>query len=50
VAFLRDLPQEAWARQGSASGNVFSVRALAFVIGGHVAHHLEVLSARYLTH
>lgn len=49
VAFFRDLPDEAWARHGSASGNVFSVRALAFLIGGHVAHHLEVLSERYLT-
>jgi uncharacterized damage-inducible protein DinB len=49
LALLDNLPAEAWTRQGSASGYVFTVRALAFVIGGHVAHHLAILNQRYLT-
>ncbi len=48
VALFGDLPADAWARHGEASGNVFTVRALAFLIGGHLAHHLEILTERYL--
>lgn len=43
------LDPDALARRGSASGFVVSVRAMAFVIAGHVAHHESVLRERYLT-
>ncbi|MEO8621671.1 MAG: DinB family protein [bacterium] len=42
-----NLPDEAWSRQGVASGNPFSVRALAFIAAGHVAHHLRLLRELY---
>ena len=42
------LDPEALGRRGSASGFVVSVRAMAFVIAGHVAHHERVLRERYL--
>ena len=42
------LDPEALARQGSASGFVVSVRAMAYVIAGHVAHHERILRERYL--
>lgn len=42
------LDADAFARQGTASGFVVSVRAMAFVIAGHVAHHERVLRERYL--
>lgn len=48
VFFFRNLPQDAWMRSGSASGNQFTVRALAYVGAGHVAHHLRILRERYL--
>lgn len=48
VALFGGLPPEATARLGTASGNPVSVRALAFVIHGHVAHHLGILRERYL--
>jgi hypothetical protein len=48
LAFFRSLPPEAWDRQGIASGNPFSVRALAFLAAGHVTHHLAIVQARYL--
>ena len=48
VTFFQSLPGDAWMRQGIASGNPFSVRALAFISAGHVAHHLRILRERYL--
>jgi uncharacterized damage-inducible protein DinB len=48
VALFRKLPGEAWGRTGVASGNVVSVRALAYIIAGHVAHHVAILKERYL--
>ena len=42
------LDPEALGRRGSASGFVVSVRAMAFVIAGHVAHHERVLREKYL--
>ena len=47
-AFFEQLPVEAWTRRGVASGNPFSVRALAYVAAGHVAHHLGIIRTRYL--
>ena len=47
VALFRDLPAEAWTRRGVASGNPFSVRALAYLPAGHLIHHLKLLRERY---
>ena len=47
LAFFRGLPAEAWIRRGIASGNPFSVRALAYILAGHVVHHTAVLRERY---
>jgi hypothetical protein len=47
LSLFRHLPEAAWARTGTASGNPFSVRALAFITAGHVIHHLGVLRERY---
>src|SRR5215213_2506495 len=45
---LRHLSPEAWARRGTASDNEVTVRALAYIIAGHEAHHVGVLRERYL--
>jgi hypothetical protein len=42
------LPAEAWSHRGVASGNPFTVRAVAFITAGHVAHHMRILRERYL--
>jgi hypothetical protein len=47
VAFFRHLPPEAWMRSGIASGYLFTVRALAYIAAGHLAHHSAVLRERY---
>lgn len=49
LAFFRHLPAEAWTRRGIASGNPFTVRALAYVAAGHVIHHSTILRERYLS-
>ena len=48
LAFFRNLPAEAWMRTGIASGNSFTIRALAYILAGHVAHHRAILEERYL--
>jgi hypothetical protein len=47
LAFLRRLQADAWPRAGTANGTPVTVRALAFVMAGHVRHHLGVLRSRY---
>jgi len=48
LAFFRNLPAESWQRRGTASGNPFTVRAIAYIIAGHVDHHLAALREKYL--
>ena len=48
IAFFQNLPNPAWSRRGIASANPFSVRALAYIVAGHLLHHLDVLRRRYL--
>jgi len=48
ISFFRNLPDEAWMRTGVASGNPFTVRACAYIVAGHVAHHAAVLREKYL--
>jgi hypothetical protein len=43
LALFRTLPNEAWARGGIASDRQVSVNALAYMMAGHVIHHVKVL-------
>jgi uncharacterized damage-inducible protein DinB len=47
IALVEGLPSEAWQRRGQASGKPISTRALAYIMVGHVTHHLGVLRERY---
>jgi len=47
IALFRNLPAVAWDRRGSAGDHPISVRALAYIIVGHMRHHLQVLEERY---
>ncbi len=44
----RNLPEAAWSRTGNANGKTISVRALAWIMAGHDAHHTRILQERYL--
>lgn len=48
LSLFQQLPQDAWMRRGIASGNPFTVRALAYIIVGHLNHHVRILRERYL--
>lgn len=48
IALLVGLPAGAGTRTGTASGKPLSVRTVAFMLPGHVRHHLQVIRERYL--
>src|SRR5215831_18174717 len=50
IALFRHLDTEAWGRQGTANNKEITTRAVAYIIGGHTQHHLDILNARYLSH
>ena len=47
LAFLSGLGEEDWRRRGIASGREFSVRAIGWILAGHIHHHLTILRDRY---
>jgi len=47
IAMLRNLDEEAWSRSGTANDNQITVRALVFIMAGHVRHHMGVLREQY---
>ena len=48
ISLFKNMPADAWARTGIASEKQFTVRAMAFIIAGHVNHHVRILRERYL--
>jgi len=48
LSFFQNLSPTGWLGRGVASGNPFSVRALAYITAGHVVHHVKILKERYL--
>ncbi len=48
ILLLKHLPDAAWSRSGTASNAPITVRALAYILIGHVEHHLDILRERYL--
>jgi len=48
LSFFRSLTPEQSRRRGTASGHEVSVRALGYIVAGHVDHHGRILRERYL--
>lgn len=48
LKIFNNLEDSAWMRTGTASENTISVRAIAYIMCGHVRHHVNILRARYL--
>ncbi len=46
LLFLKRIPKESWDRTGAADGNTLSVRAVAYILVGHVTHHLSIIERR----
>ncbi len=45
---LKSLNEEELSRSGSANGNQITVKALVYILAGHVMHHKKVIVERYL--
>ncbi len=48
IALFRSFPDEIWTSLGTASGYPISVRALGYIIIGHIRHHINIIKERYL--
>lgn len=48
VIFFQNLNDTDWRRMGTASGLPISVRALGYIMAGHVIHHVNILNERYI--
>jgi hypothetical protein len=48
LAFLGNMRDGDWARTGTANNVEISVRALAYIMAGHIRHHLAIHRSRYL--
>lgn len=44
---IRTWTPEKWSLVGNANGKPITVRALAYVMAGHVRHHVAILQERY---
>lgn len=47
LALFRPLEEGAWLRRGVANKTEVSVRALAYIIAGHLRHHAALFEERY---
>jgi hypothetical protein len=47
LELIRNLKDEQLSYTGIADGNLFTVRALIYILAGHMSHHLNVLKKRY---
>src|SRR5438552_7620263 len=48
MIFFKNLADDAWLRVGTANNVKVSVRALVYIMAGHIEHHLEILKDRYI--
>lgn len=47
LTLMKSLDESQWNRSGVANDVPVSVRSIAFILAGHVKHHMAVLSERY---
>ncbi len=48
MMMFKSFPENQYAAEGYSGGKKFTVRAKAYIIVGHVNHHLRILRERYL--
>lgn len=48
LSFLSGLDAEALTRRGTANQREYTVRAIAYIMGGHERHHTKIIAERYL--
>lgn len=48
MILFNNLDETAWKRMGTASGKPVSARGIAYIMAGHVRHHIRIINERYL--
>ncbi|WP_457617415.1 DinB family protein [Lutibacter sp.] len=48
ILMFQSFTNEMLTRTGNANGDTISVRALGFIISGHLMHHTKIIKERYL--
>ncbi len=48
ILMLQGMKEEMFLKTGIINGQNISVRAIAYIIAGHVLHHINVIKERYL--
>ena len=46
--YFKNMREDGWQRVGTANNVKISARALAWIMGGHIRHHVNILNERYL--
>ncbi|MBN1302176.1 MAG: DinB family protein [Melioribacteraceae bacterium] len=48
IMLFKNMNEEKWCSEGYSNGKKFTVRAMAYIIAGHLEHHLWVLKEKYI--
>lgn len=48
IHMIRNFNDQCFAQIGNANGTPISVRAIIYIMAGHVAHHKKIIEERYL--
>lgn len=48
LMMFKNFSSEMWLNIGTANENLISVRAIAFILAGHLLHHLKIIEQKYL--
>lgn len=48
MALFHSMPPQAWTRSGIVNNNPATVRAIAFMVAGHLEHHRQIIVGRYV--
>lgn len=49
IILFKNLKEDDWKFKGLSGGKEFTVLALAYIMTGHAAHHMQILKERYLS-
>lgn len=47
ISLFENVNGEQWKLAGTSGGKLFTVSAMAYIITGHVSHHIDVLKEKY---
>ncbi|HLP15874.1 MAG TPA: DinB family protein [Bacteroidota bacterium] len=48
ITLLKSFDAEVLTRKGTANGKPMTVRAVSFILAGHLLHHMNIITERYL--